>query len=190
MAFPISRRNQVKTQNIFTITVISLILTACVAPAPRPDLKDPQSWIGSIIVKRDDFKKQTNYQAPLIGRRDNDGRDHQALLRAWKPDGGSVTYQIYVQDEYHGERRLYESAYNSNGEKLPLTRIDYNSDCARMVGGGSYCWHIEKVGIIVTREYLVDHQQSGITFRVYGPGGQETFNIIPAYITAFLAVAN
>ena len=170
-----------RRQSIATVVSV-LILSACASYlAPHTNPNDPQAVVRAISVKRDDFKKITNYTGP------NAASFSDALfIRAVKTDAGSMTYQIYVMHTYSGEWRFYNSTYDSKGTPLDTTLISRDViTCA-----GSYgCTHQEHLGLNVSREYLEQNQQLGIRFKVSGRAGEEVFFIPPAYIRAFLAVA-
>lgn len=172
-----------KTRNYFVALVSAIVLSACAAPGPRINLNDSQAVAGAISVQRDDFKKVTNYKGPdaAVGMFDS------LFIRAWKTDAtGNVDYQIYVIDYYDGEWRFYNSAYDSNGNRLDTTQISQDvGSCSAYRG----CSHFEHLGLNVTREYLEKNQENGIRFKVSGKAGEEVFFIPSAYIKAVLSVA-
>lgn len=168
---------------IFLAAVASAIsLTACVAPTQNISVNDPQAIANAISVTRDDFKKITNYKAPNVAVNKYDA----LFIRASKSDAtGGIGYQIYLMDQYPGTWRFYDSAYDSNGNKLDVTQISRNLDGCSKYG----CSYIEHIAINVTREYLEKNQENGIRFKVGGKGGEEIFFVPPTYITAFLTIA-
>jgi hypothetical protein len=134
----------------------------------------------TIEVKYDEFKKVTNYTGANVAS-DPD----RVFLRAWKPDGSSATFQIYVMDFYSGQWRFYNSVLDSNGTKLDLTLISRDiGSCSRQ----AECTRYEHVGINITRAYLEKHRQSGIRFKLSGLAGEEVFSVPAAHINAFLEV--
>jgi hypothetical protein len=167
-----------KFQNGIALVVVTFVLSACAAIlAPDTNPNDPQAVARAISVNRDEFKKVTNYTGP-----DASNFPDSVLIRAWKPDNGRLSYQIYVRDEYEGDWRYYNSAHDSNGTRLDTTVIDREVlTCSR----GCTLW--EHLGLNVSREYLEKNQRQGIRFKISGKGGEEVFYIPPAYIGAFLS---
>mgnify|MGYP003594130486 FL=1 len=167
---------------ILSLAATAFALSACVAPAPRLNVSDPQVVSSAISVQRDDFKKTTNYIGPNASPNTLD----QVFLRAWKADAtGSISYQIYVMDYYDGDWRFYNSAYDSNGNSLDTTLISRDVGSCSRYG----CWHEEHLGLNVSRAYLEKNQDSGIRFKVSGKAGEKVFFIPAGYIKAFLSAA-
>jgi hypothetical protein len=131
-----------------------------------------------IQAKYDEFKKLTNYTGPNVAS----GSD-AVFLRAAKLDSGLITIQIYVSDYYEGEWRFYNSAWDSDGNRLNVTLISRKVGSCGRYGG---CSHYEDVGINITREYLEARRASGIRFKLSGRGGDEIFALPGPYISAFL----
>ena len=69
--------------------------------------------------KRDNFQKSTSLQGPDL----SNVRYKSLFLRATKFDAGSSIYQVYVRDQYAGQWRFYNSAYDIDGNKLEFTSI-------------------------------------------------------------------
>lgn len=173
---------QVRIRVIISLVATVCALSACVAPAPRLNVSDPQAVLGAISVQHDDFKKITTYKGPNVLYDIFD----QVFLRAWKSDAtGIISYQIYVMDYYNDEWRFYNSAYDSNGISLNTTLISRDVFSCSRYG----CSHKEHLGLNVSREYLEKNQYSGIRFKVSGKAGGEVFFIPGGYIKAFLSVA-
>lgn len=183
-----------KSRKIFTVALSVLILSACGARAPRPsyqpvaitpkpklDLNDSQAVAGAISIKRDDFKKITNFVGPDAVENSPD----RVFIRASKSDDGRVIYQIYVMDYYSGDWRFYDSAYDSNGNRLDTTLISRKVDSCDRYG----CSHEEHIGLNVTRTYLEENKEGGIRLKISGKAGEEVFSIPSGYIKAFLSVA-
>ncbi|MBP6279882.1 MAG: hypothetical protein KA388_09000 [Rhodocyclaceae bacterium] len=170
-----------KRQQRIATVVSAYILSACAAMlAPDTNPNDPQAVLRAIGVKRDEFEKVTNYIGPNAANKPD-----SLFIRAVKTDAGRMTYQIYVMDQYDGEWRFYNSAFDSNGTKLNTTQISRDV----IACGSSSCIQQEHLGLNVSREYLEKAQQLGIRFKVSGRAGEEIFFIPSAYIRAFLAVA-
>ncbi len=170
-----------RNRAVFSLMAITCALSACVT-TPRLDTSDPQAVSSAISVQRDDFKKITNYKGPNASPNIFD----RLFLRAWKTDEtGSINYQIYVMDYYDGDWRFYNSAYDSNGNRLDTTIISRDVGSCSRYG----CSHYEHLGLNVSREYLEKNQESGIRFKLSGKAGEEVFFIAGGYIKAFLSVA-
>lgn len=148
------------------------------------DWNDPQSIAGQIQIKRDDFKKLVEFKGPDCSTSIYD----RLFIRAWKEDHETVVrYQIYVMDYYDNSRwRFYNSAWDSNGNRLSTTVIARDVGSCSRYGG---CSHIEHVGVNVSRKYLEKNKESGVRFKLSGKAGEEVFFIPPGYIKAFLDVA-
>ena len=177
-----------KIQLTFVATICAATLVACAAPAPAPapapalNLSDPQAIAREISIQHDDFKKITSYTGPEA----DINWITELFIRAWKDDKtGIFAYQIYVKDYYEGDWRIYDSAYDSEGNSLDVTQISRQVESCRY----SRCSHYEHLGINITREYLEKNQESGIRFKVIGRAGEEIFTIPSAYIKAFLSIA-
>lgn len=166
------------------IVAISLLITAC---ASQPEsLKPPslaQYVIDSTSVQRDEFKKQINYRGPNIGFAPD-----QVFIRAWKHEkDNTISYQIFVSDNYDTNWRFYNSAYDSDGNQLDMTLISKNViGCTRYSG----CSYNETFGINISREYLVKHRDSGIRFQASGNSVNEIFSVPAEYIKGFLKALN
>jgi len=178
-----------KTPTLLIIVGISLILSAC-SPTNRIakiNMDDQGSVIKNIKVEYDNFKKTTNITAPNITKKKwGQVRRDQLFLRAFKNDKTkNILYQIYVADYYEGDWRFYNSAHDSNGNRLNLTKIDRKTISCTV----DVCSHKEHIALNVTIKYLEANSNSGISFKVSGKAGEEVFFIPSAYIKAFLSVA-
>lgn len=172
-----------KIRNFVIGITTALTLTACIAPAPRLDVNNPQIVANAINVKYDEFKKMTTYTGPNI----SSIYGNQLFIRSWKTDlTGSTAYQIYVQDHYSGDWRFYNSANDSNGIELDTKLL------AREVGYCSQygCSKDETLGLKISREYLEKNQETGIRFKVSGKAGEAVFFIPAGYIKGFLSSVN
>jgi hypothetical protein len=150
---------------------------------------DPLAIANRVQVKQDDFKKVTSFIGPNCAL---DQTADTLVIRAWKLGDGNVEYQIYVADEYVYEVirggsgwRLYSLGHDSDGNSLEATVISRNVNwCGRNV-----CSYVEILGIGVTRGYLEERKDRGITFKISGKSGEQIFTIPAAYVQAFLSVA-
>ena len=150
---------------------ILVLLSACV------NMNDPKAVGERIKTEHDDFAKVTHYTGPEIYG------NGSILLRAWKPDNGKMSYQIYAATHYHGQWHYYSTAFDSNGTKLDATQISRH---VVMCSNGD-CSYDEDVALNITREYLDAAKEKGLSFKIMGTGGEEVYAITPAYIQAFLS---
>lgn len=167
----------------FIAAIVAVSIFGCAEPRPRLNINDPTAVSSAIKVKRDDFKKQTEYIGPNAA---SDTLSDGLYLRAWKFDGSEKSeFQIYVMDHYYKEWRFYDSAYDSKGTKLDAMVISRKVDSCSQYS----CSHIEHIGINVTRDYLENNQDTGINLKISGKAGEEIFYLPAGYIKAFLATA-
>ena len=170
-----------KVLNSFLFISFLLIL-GCAEIEPQINWNDPASIASKIEIKRDDFKKQTEYKGPNCSEIYND----MVFIRAWKHDYlNELIFQIYVMDYYNEDWRFYTTAWDSDGNRLETIQI------SRDVGycGRYGCSHYEHIGLNISKEYLESKIDSGLQFEISGKGGKEIFSIPPSYIRAFLNIA-
>lgn len=161
------------------LLVVVLSFSACAAPSPRPqhDLSDPVTVRTQTTKTYDEFKKITTYLGPDL----SPVRYEALLIRAFGPDARNMMYQIYVRDQYGKQWRFYNSAYDSDGNKLEFLSI------SRDVGSCRYgCDYYEDMGIGVSRQYLEQHKTTGLRFKISGRGGEEIYQIPAGYVRGFL----
>ena len=148
------------------------------AQAPEPEVRPTST--DKVKVEYDNFKKLTNFKGQSLI---NSGSE--MFLRGWKLDGKKdTTYQIYVVSSYGGDWRFYNSAYDSDGNRLDFTSISRDVDCSKYG-----CTHYEHLGLSVTKQYLNKNKSLGINFKVSGKAGEATFLMPGSYIEDFLSVA-
>lgn len=161
------------------LLAIVISLQGCASPQRAWEARkyDPRVKITAL---HDEFKKITIYSTE-----DLSGSKLQYLgLRAIKSDGTNLTaYQIYAVSSYSGAWRFYESAFDSNGIALAMTKIARKvNDCGRYD-----CYFSEHIGIVVSRAYLEKASLlSEIRFKLSGTGGDDIFNLQGIYIKEFL----
>jgi hypothetical protein len=183
----IAMKNIMKSKVTLLASLISLVatvlLSACAGPASRININDPQAIASKVSVQRDDFMKIVNYIGPNVAE-ENASR---LLIRVWKNEQSpSTSYQIYVSHAFFNEWRFYDSAYDSNGERLDTSKIDTNASMCDRYG----CMYTETVGLNVTRGYLEKNKGTGIKFKVSGRKGEAVFSLSGAYIQGFLSVVD
>ncbi len=168
------------------LVITSLIFSGC-SRHPKIDWSNPTETQSRVKIENDDFQKITNYRGPNVERRDKGQHYDRVFIRAWKSQKDNDTsYQIYASDTYSdfdtGGWKYLSEAYDSEGKKLDLTKIDKDVSC-----GKYFCQHTEDVGLNVSRKYLEQHEASGISFQISGTGGKEVFSLPGGYIKGFLA---
>jgi len=141
-------------------------------------LADDPGMAPIVLVKYDEFEKTSFYNGEDVGI----GGDYLAL-RAWKKDLGATRIQIYVISHYVDEWRFYDSAWDSDGNRLSLTRISAEVDECRRY---SVCTHTEHIAVGVTSDYLESRRASGVRFKIKGKGGELVLHMPGAHIAAFL----
>lgn len=174
----------------FIIIVLAAVsfLGGCVSTPERTiSANDAQQISQNVRVKQDEFQKQTEYIGPTMsfGMRAGDVTETKVFLRAYKKNDNTISYQIYVRDFYKGRWRLYDRAFDKDGNKFDVVVIDRTVDSCNV-----YCYYYEDVGIDVTADYLNAHTQSGTTFKVAGNGGEVIFSVPGPYIEGFLKATN
>jgi hypothetical protein len=130
-------------------------------------------------VTYDEFKKITQFRGA------NASQNNELYLRAWKDDRTKqITYQIYLTSFYGNAWRFYSEAYDSDGNQLDFLSIDRKVDSC----GGAYgCYFEETVGLNVSREYLQQHQETGVRYKISGKAGEATGFLPAVYVKGFLA---
>ncbi len=167
--------------------ILTLIILSGCFRRPQINWTNPAETQGRVQITQDDFKKITNYKGPNIEKLDQ-GHYDKVFIRAWRAQKDKKTsYQIYVSDTYSnfytgGSWKSLSEAYDSNGTKFDLIKIDTDVSCGR-----HYCQHTEDVGLNVSRKYLEEHIASGISFQISGTGGKEVFEVPGGYMKGFLA---
>jgi hypothetical protein len=168
------------------ILSVSIIFSGCFR-VPKIDWSNPTETQSRVKIENDDFQKITNYRGPAVQRLDQ-GHYDRVFIRAWKSQKDSDTlYQIYASDTYSdfytGGWKYLSEAYDSDGKKLDLTKIDKDVSCSKYG-----CKHTEDIALNVSRKYLEQHEVSGISFQISGTAGKEVFSLPGGYIKGFLAV--
>lgn len=164
------------------ISISAMFFLNASSIAQTIDPNDFEAVKNAIKIKRDDFAKKISYEGPSSTKDDRDS----VFIRSWKYDKDNITkYQIYIADYYLGEWRFYNSAFDSNGNKLDVVVIARDvGSCSRYSG----CSHIEHIGINISKEYLEKNKDSGIHFKLNGKAGDEIFLLPSAYVQATLEV--
>lgn len=153
--------------------LLALSVVGCAAPG-GPSASAPPP----VKETRDEFRKVTEYRgADALPYLQDD-----VFIRAWRPDGQAVKYQIYVVDYYIGDWRFYSSANDINGKSHDVTMISRDVISCSRFG----CSKTETMGLNVGRDYLEQHRQTGITFKLFGRAGEQVFTLPQDHIASFL----
>lgn len=166
--------------------VVLIVVLFCAAisfaqEALRPTVAESQAE--SVKVRttstRDDFKKLFNFKGPNLFQ----NGPRSLFLRATRFDKSAELFiQLYFRDQYDGEWRFYDSAYDIEGNKLDFVSIDRKVDTCAKYG----CSHFEDVGITLTRDYLDSRRETGTRLKVSGRAGEAIVVLPPGYIQGFL----
>lgn len=152
----------------------ALTVSGCV----RGYRNDPASIAQGINYQRNEFRKTATYRGPNCATTVND----EVRLIAIKDEKlNALTYGIYVSDYYNYAWRYYDSAYDSEGNKLPLMVLKRD-----VVGCRSGCSFEEQLALDVGKDYLDKHRATGIRFQISGGGAQEVFEVPGLYVDTFL----
>lgn len=149
-------------------------------PASSPEVS------AQIKVERDDYRKVTRWWAPSLvvwhdGTGPNAGNS-SVILRAARFDAtADVTYQIYITDIYSGDWRFYDSIYDADGNRLETLKIASN-----VVSCRSGCTLQEDVAANVSKKYLLEHMDRGVSLQVSSPSSKFVVNIPAFYVRGFL----
>lgn len=162
----------------------SLLLASC---ASYVNPNNANEVATGITVSRDEYKKITVYRAPVFKSVRNQGLSQHigyVHLQAAKQDStGLVIYGIHVRDTHFQKTWCHlNTAYDINGNRLEVQRMGSDVNCM-----SATCLFMEDVLVLVSRDYLEQHQNTGIKFQVSGSNGGENYTVSPAYIKAFLA---
>lgn len=169
------------------IFLIPLITSGAVQSSPPsqieqlPVLSNPVTVSSNVSVKRDDFKKLTEFLGPNLAKYP---LVEGLYIRAWRPDASDlVSYQIYINNYYFDRHwHFYDSAWDSSGTELNAKSIDRNVE--RCFDDG--CARNEHIGIAVDRNYLDARAETGEKIQISGKAGASVFHIPPDYIKGFL----
>lgn len=175
-------------KNLLAGAIVSLLVGVCGVQADKPaqiaqplDFINPAVVSSNISIKRDDFKKLTEFLGPNLARYP---LVEGLYIRAWRPDtSNSITYQIYINNYYFDKHwHFYDSAWDSAGTKLKAISVDRSVE--RCFDDG--CARNEHIGIVVDRNYLDARVETGEKIQISGKAGSSVFNIPSGYIRGFL----
>ncbi len=169
-----------------TVIILCLCYSLSGCASPSINANDPQEVSRHIKVQQDEYMKSTSYTGPNCA---DDQTNHIVLIRAWKTRDEIVTYQIYLSDMYTYARlqggtgwKFYSLAHDIDGNSLPTATISRHVNwCGRYT-----CQYQEIVGVTITRKYLEDRSDRGLSIKISGTGGQGIATVPAAYVQAFI----
>ncbi|MGC4097096.1 MAG: hypothetical protein QM706_08270 [Nitrospira sp.] len=169
------------------VLFLGFALSNCVSP-PN-DLRSTNALRDVIIpidVKHDALTKRTSYTGPNCAEHP---ADHIVLIRAWITPDAEGTYQVYISDTYTDAQSrngkgwlLYDRVQDLEGTAFSAEVLSRQVNwCAK-----NTCQYVEAVGVTISRQYLQDRADRGITLRISGSGGEAIAKISSTYLQAFL----
>jgi len=126
-----------------------------------------------VTYEYDEFSKTGTYITPMF-----DSNDSIIFLRAVKSEKLQiVTYQV-VALIYSRNWGFYEYAIDKEDNSFDLRLMG-----KKVISGNLFK---EIVGIELTRKYLEDHANTGMTFKIYGKKGDKIISVPTIYIGGLL----
>jgi len=124
-------------------------------------------------VSYDSLKKLTTIHGPIA---DAPQKSLRYFLSATYRENNFLSYDlVVVQHRGHTQGpAYYKEASDSSGNKFTISRESYQS------GGNEY------FGIPIPRNYLLDRQDKGLAFQLYGSRDETALTVAPFYIKGFL----
>lgn len=123
----------------------------------------------------------------FTGSTNDDNEEADVVLRARIEPKKSVAYYLEVKSAYEGHWRNHLRAEDENGKTFQGSATENHVRCEL------FCWFHDTVEVMIPPEYLLSHQEKGMTFRLVGPAVKSGLPLIlpPDYIKEFLGrVAN
>jgi hypothetical protein len=165
---------------------ILLLTAAGCSSLLRVDPNDPLAVDEEVMVERDPFKGIMYYRGPVITNEADGGIDAPEVedisMHARTERDRSTRYFLSITDYYDGDWRGFDQAFDLAGEKFHALAVMHKVNCT------VFCGYDEVLDIELSRKYLDDHAQTGITMRLYGPSGAASapFTLPAGYIQGFL----
>ena len=132
-----------------------------------------------LTILRDERKELVTYEGPNCAPNPLSA----LLLRAVASGGMPPAYGIHITDHYYGDVwRRYELATDSEGQSFLLQVLERRESYCDEYG----CAKDERVRILVSREYLQQHEGNGVQLQMEGRGGATVYVLPGGYIGAFL----
>jgi hypothetical protein len=172
-------RHEMKCLNSLLLVLASIFfLGACVTP-PVYDTADKVT--AATTIERDDYKKSTWIQSPLVQYSNSYDR---CRLRVYIGDAGAQFDQLYVVYT-PSDWAFLERAHDNAGQSLEVTVIDRDVSSSRY--GVSLSEH---VAVSLTRSYMVDAAHNGLDIKISGKSGSTVVKLPPHFIQGFLDKVN
>lgn len=148
-------------------------------------IKNPQSVTTKVERHYDEFTKVITYWGPGIDRRGNLSKFELTKLRAVRHEkSNNLSFSLFIYDAYDGEARFYESAYDQDGNRLAISRLDIKIyGCSRLY----HCTYSEYLRMDLSLDYLRRHENKGMKFQIRGEKGSAVIEVPGLYIKGFLA---
>ena len=179
-------RTVANSNMLFSCTLL-FVITGCADLKPA---SNSSAVSNQVEIVHDDFKNITFYRGPLISNSvENTGNApevEELSLHARKAQDEAARYYLSITDYYAGDWRGFDQAFDAGGSKFHAIAVRHKVNCIL------FCDYDEELDIEITRDYLAEHAQTGITMRLYGPSdvASAPFTLSAAYIEGFLNSLN
>jgi hypothetical protein len=132
-------------------------------------------------TERDDYRQTVSVRGPSFEEKINDQGDYYRVhLRAVLARNGAERYQAYVATHLSGAWRNFRDAYDQEGIRLKVSKIDRKKQC-----GEEGCVYYEHFGMAFSGDYLRARVRKGMDVVVKAPGGDMAVVVPPEYIQGF-----
>jgi len=156
---------------IISILILSVFLFSCESTQEHEE-RERANFL-NVPTSTDEFRKLTFYSGHHVG-----GHFKNYQIDAVIQDKSTPSYRINLFTRYYGDTIRYNTAYDSNSNKLEILRDD------REFEGD---WVEEDIMLKASRKYL-ENNSFGITIKLYNDKGKSIlFNIPGEYIANFLS---
>jgi hypothetical protein len=162
----INRQPNVDLENLHLGSAIKVNNSQIAQTTPIVNTLSQPMTNTSVTTSYDNYKKETKYTGRKV-----ENKETFTFIRAWKSDNNPLlTFQIYIDIMYPGDWRFYNAAYDLDGNRLDLVKINQKvSNCGRYG-----CTHNEHIGLNINKEYLLAHKLTGINLKLTSKSGKET----------------
>lgn len=172
----------------FCLSVI-LSVSGCSTTSSLGDRNRPEPFESKMEVQQDELVHATIVNGPIITETISGGyRPFYRLEGTIKEDGlPSVQIVLSEQPSVIDGFFVFQSATSGEGEALELVQIQRK---VKNRGGDAF-WSLsegllERVGVIVPLDYLIEKKESGLIVKVDGVRMDISLFIPPAYVSGFL----
>jgi hypothetical protein len=150
--------------------MLSVFLFSCASTQEREERERANFF--DVRTTTDEFRKLTFYSGHHVG-----GRYKNYQIDAASRDKSAPTYRINLFTRYFGSWIFYNTAFDSNGNKLEIINKEREYDST----------FTEDIMLKVSRKYL-ENNSSGITIKLFNDKAESIlFNIPGEYIENFLS---